>query len=100
MLLRLRNGEKPVVGPVARQGNPPTKGRRDEGGIVRSIHGLTLRRCAPAGPACGCPNSFQTNLSNRGISSNPPSPPDTQNAPFGALCVSGGEGGIRTLGRL
>src|SRR5690606_28610709 len=30
-------------------------------------------------------------------SSTPLSPPDTQNAPFGAFCVSGGERGIRTL---
>ena len=60
-------------------------------------HPFALRATAPA---CGCPKLFQTILSNREGSSTPPSPPDTQNAPCGALCVSGGEGGIRTLGTL
>jgi hypothetical protein len=40
-------------------------------------------RASAEGPACGCPNSFQTNLSNRGFSSRPLSPPDTQKAPNG-----------------
>ena len=35
----------------------------------------------------------------RAASASPLSPPDTQNAPFGASCVSGGESGIRTHGR-
>lgn len=49
-----------------------------------------LRRCAPARPACGCPDSSQANLSNPRDSHPTLSLPDTQNAPFGALCVSGG----------
>ena len=70
------------------------------GGIVRPIHGPhPSALCAP-GPAFGCPNSLPANSSNRVGSSAPPSPPDTQNAPNGAFCVSGGEGGIRTHGTL
>ena len=69
-------------------------------GIVRPIHGSNPSALCAPGPACGCPNSLLANLSNREGSSTPPSPPETQKAPFGAFCVSGGEGGIRTLGRL
>src|SRR6478735_3762268 len=50
------------------------------GGIVRPILGpLPSALCAP-GPACGCPNLFQTNLSNPVRSSTPPSPPEMKTA--------------------
>ncbi len=70
-----------------------------EGGIVRPIHGPhPCALCAP-GPACGCPNSLRANSSSQ-VGSYPASPSETRNAPDGAFLVSGGEGGIRTLGTL
>ena len=43
------------------------------------------------------PNSLPANSSNPVSSSTPPTSPETQNAPRG-VCISGGEGGIRTHG--
>jgi hypothetical protein len=55
----------------------------------------TLPRCALQGQPFGCPDSLPANPSNpRGVSTLF-SPPDTQNAPSGALCVSGGESGTK-----
>ncbi len=89
--------------------------------MLGSSLSLTLR-ATRSGPACGCPNSFQMNLSlrrqeaeanialamarrakggtpavNPGGFVHAPAPAETKKAPCGALFVSGGEGGIARL---
>ena len=69
-------------------------------GLFGPSLGLTPPRLRAPGPACGCPNLFRTNLSNRVGSSAHPRHQKRKTAHWGPFFVSGGEGGIRTHGAL
>ena len=67
------------------------------GGIVRLILSLTPPRCALRGQPAVVQIRSRRICRTGGFSSQS-SPSEMQNAPCGALCISGGESGIRTHG--
>ena len=87
----------------ARYAKRPARGRFDRRwvdltrGIANSIHGVRPSALRAPGPACGCPNSFRTNLSNQRLRPHLSLRQIRKTPREGAFCVSGGERGIRTL---